>query len=80
MGCPATVEDVDVSLNILGKNIAALKGKTTWSKLNTLARDSVKITMDVLKLHKEVFLMLDIFFVNTIPFFLTLSRKYVSLR
>ena len=31
--------------------------------------------MDVLKLHKEVFLTLDIFFVNKITFLLTLSRK-----
>ena len=31
--------------------------------------------MDLLKLHKEVFLTLDIFFINKIPFLLTLSRK-----
>ena len=69
-----TVEDVDVSLNIWGKNIVALKVKTTRSKPNTVARDSVKIAVDLLKLHKEVFLTLDIFFVNNIPFLLTLSR------
>ena len=73
--CPVTVEDVDVALKIWGKNIAALKGKTTRSKPNTVARDSVKIPMDLLKLHKEVFLTLDIFFVNKIPLLLTLSRK-----
>ena len=70
-----TVEDVNVALKIWGKNIVALKGKTTWSKPNTVARDSVKIPMDLLKLHKEVFLTLDIFFVNKIPFLLALSRK-----
>ena len=47
-----TVEDVDVALNIWGKNIAALKGKTTRSKPNIVARDSVKIPMDLLKIHK----------------------------
>ena len=31
--------------------------------------------MDLLKLHKEVFLTLDILFVKNIPFLLTLSRK-----
>jgi hypothetical protein len=31
--------------------------------------------MELLKLHKEVFLTTDIFFVNRISFFLTLSRK-----
>ena len=72
---PVIVEDVDFALNIWGKNIAALKGKTTWSKPNTVSRDYVKIPMDLLKLHKEMFLTLDIFFVNKIPFLLTLSQK-----
>ena len=66
--CPVIVEEVDVALNIWGKNIAALNEKTTRRKPNAVARDSVKIPMDLLKLHKEVFLTLDIFFVNKIPF------------
>ena len=70
-----TLEDVNVYLNIWGNNIAALKGKTTRIKPNTVERDSVKIPMDLLKLHKEVFLTLDIFFVTKISFLLTLSRK-----
>ena len=59
--CPMPVEDVYVALKIWGKNIVALKGNTTRSKPNTVARDSVKIHMDLLKLHKEVFLTLDNF-------------------
>ena len=60
--CPVTVEDFDVALKISGKNITALKEKTARSKPNTVARDYVKIFMDLLKLHKEVFLTLDILF------------------
>ena len=70
-----TLKYVDVSLNIWGKKIAALKGKTTRSKPNTVARDSAKIPVDLLKLHKEVFLTKDIVFINNIQFVLTLSRK-----
>ena len=70
-----TVQEVDVSLKIWGKNIAALKKKTTRSKPNTVARASVKFLVLFLKLQKEVFLTLDIFFVNKILFFLTISRK-----
>ncbi len=73
--CPVTVEDVDVALKIWGKNIAALKGKTTRSRPSPVARDFVKVPVEMLKLHKEVFMTADIFFVNKIPFFLTLSRK-----
>ena len=59
--CSVTVEDVYVALNIWGKNIAELKGNTTRSKPNIVARDSVKSPMYLLKLYKEVFLTLDIF-------------------
>jgi hypothetical protein len=40
-----------------------------------MAKDYVKVPAELLKLHKEVFLKTDIFFVNNIPFFLTLSHK-----
>jgi hypothetical protein len=73
--CPVTIQDIDFATKIWGKNIAALKGKTTLSKTYPVARDYVKVPKELLKLHKEVFLTTDIFFVNKIPFFLTLSRK-----
>ena len=73
--CPVTVPDVDVATKIWGKNIDSLKGKTTRSKPNVVARDLVKVPTKLLNLHKEVFLTADIFFVNKIPFLLTLSRK-----
>jgi hypothetical protein len=68
-----TVKYIDVARKIWGKNIAALKGKTTRSKSIPVARDYVKVPMELMKLHKEVFLTTNIFFVNKIPFFLTLS-------
>jgi hypothetical protein len=73
--CPVTVQDIDVARKIWGENIAALKGKTTRSKSIPVARDYVKVTMELMKLHKEVFLTTYIFFVNKITLFLTLSRK-----
>jgi hypothetical protein len=73
--CPVTIQDIDVATKIWGKNIAALKGKTTRSKTHPVARDYVKVPKGLLKLYKEVFLTTDIFFVNKIFFFLTLSRK-----
>jgi hypothetical protein len=73
--CPVTVQYIDVAQKIWGKNIAALKVKTTRSKSIRVARDYVKVPMELMKLHKEVFLTTYIFFVNKIPFLLTLSRK-----
>jgi hypothetical protein len=73
--CPVTVQYIDVARKIWGNNIAALKGKTTRSKSIPVARDYVKVPMELMKLHKEVFLTTDIFFVNNIPLFLTLIFK-----
>jgi hypothetical protein len=73
--CPVTVQEIDVALKIWGKNIAALKGKTTQRKTIPVARYYVKVPLELMKLHQEVFLMTDIFFLNNTPFFLTLSRK-----
>jgi hypothetical protein len=69
------VHYIDVALKIWGKNIAAPTGKTTRSKSIPVARDFFKVPMEIMKLHKEVFLTTGIFFVNKIPFFLTLGCK-----
>jgi hypothetical protein len=71
--CPVTVADVDVAFKIWG--VAALQGKTTRTKLLPVAADFVKIPKEVLDLHRDVSLTADIFFVNKIPSFLTLSRN-----
>jgi hypothetical protein len=73
--CPMTIQNIDIATKIWGKNIAALKRKTTWRKRHPSAMDYVKVPKELLKLHKEVFLTTDIFFVNKIPFSLTLSQK-----
>jgi hypothetical protein len=72
---PVTVQYIDVALKIWGKSITALKGKTTRRKTIPVARDYVKVPLELMKLHKEVFLTTDIFFVNKNPFLLTLSHN-----
>jgi hypothetical protein len=52
---PVTVQDNDVAITIWGNNISALKGKTTRRKINPVARHYVKVPMELLKFHKEVF-------------------------
>jgi hypothetical protein len=47
---------------------------TTRRKTIPVARDYVKVPLDLMKLHKEVFLMTDILFVNKNPFLFILSR------
>ena len=73
--CPVTVKDAEIAHEIWGKDIHGLQGKTTRKKPIPVAEDFVKVPSEILKLHKDVFLTVDIFFVNQIPFLLTLSHK-----
>ena len=63
-----TVKDIEISHAIWVKKIAALKGNSTRKKPIHVAGDIVKITKEIIKLHKEVFMIEDILFVNGIPF------------
>ena len=69
-----SVQDIEVASKIWGKDITALKGKMARCKPIKVASDFVKIPKELIKLHKNIFLTTDVFFVNKIPFFLTLSR------
>ncbi len=72
---PVLVVDAEVALKIWGPNIAALKGKTTRSKPKVVVMDIVRITNEIREVHKIISMSIDIFFVNQIPFFITLSRN-----
>jgi hypothetical protein len=71
--CPVTVANIDVAFKIWGKDVAMLKGKTVEKKPMPVVRDLVKVPKEFIKLHKDVTLTMDIFFVNGIAFFLLLS-------
>jgi hypothetical protein len=72
---PVTITHVDNAISIWGKSVSALQGKTTRKKSIPVTRDYIKIPRELMRLHQEVFLTIDIFFVNKIPFLLSLSRK-----
>ena len=75
-GCPVSTEDAKIAYKIYGKNIAALKGKTTRKKPTPVAAGNLlKVPKETLNLHKEAFMLGDVFFVNGTPFFISLGLK-----
>ena len=70
-----TMDDADVAFKIWWKNIAALKGKTIRKTPYPTVMDIMQIPKAICELHRNVTLSIDIFFVNQIPFLLTLSRN-----
>ena len=73
--CPVTVDDIDVAQAIWGKSIAALKGKTVRKKPIPVVSSLIQVPREFLNLHKKVFLTVDMYYVNEVVFFVSLSRK-----
>ena len=72
--CPVTDTDCDVAIQIYGKDIASLKGKSTRSRPTPAEHDVVSIPKRLLYLHKNVHLFMDIMYVNGLPFLMTISK------
>ena len=72
--CPVTDKDCDVAIQIYGKDIAELKGKSMRSEPTPAVDDVVATPRWLLYLHKNVHLFLDIMYVNGLPFLMSISK------
>ena len=61
--------------NILGKSIPDLRVNTTKKKIIPVEGELVQVPEELMNIHKDIYFTLDLFFVNGISLFLTLSRK-----
>jgi hypothetical protein len=76
--CPIQVDDLDRATHIHGKDVGLLKGKTTRKKPLPVIESMVPVPKYMLNLHKNVFLTVDLFFVDKIVFLVTYSRRICS--
>jgi hypothetical protein len=72
--CPVTVDDAKAPYKIWGPSVAALKRKMVRKKPEPVKTGTIYIPKEIGELHKEVTLTINIFFINQISFFITLSR------
>ena len=75
LNCPITVDDAKRALKIYGAAVSTLKGKTV-KKQNKGIPDYRKtmIPAPIIEQYKNIRIFMDIFFVNGIPFFHTISN------
>ena len=72
--CPVTIQDIKAANDILGKNLGALKGKTASKKQAHTKTNILLVPSDILKIHKQVTLCVDLMFVNKVPFLIIVSQ------
>ena len=58
----------------MGKDIGALKGKTTRKKPIQVKESFIPIPKELISKHKSVVLSADVMFVNRMPFLVSISK------
>ena len=74
--CPISLDDAKNMFRLLEQDVAVLKGKTVRRDTSHVASNqTIPVDPDILRLHKSVTLCIDIFYVDGLPFLLTVSRN-----
>ena len=74
--CPITVEDAKRYFEIYGNDVVTLRGKMSKKKGSAApSRIPSSLSPDLLQHHGSITLCIDIFYVQGIPFFHSISRK-----
>ncbi len=74
-GSYVTIDDVKAAEVIWGWSVLKMKGNTVQQNGKRVMQSIVKVPTELIKLHQDVELAIDCFFVNKHLFFSTFSTK-----
>ena len=74
--CPIVVKDVDIAEKVYGVSVAALQGRTTRTQPPHVPElDIVPLPNEIIENHRDIVLCGDIFFMDKLKVFTTISRN-----
>ena len=73
--CPITRQDIMAATDIFGPNLGSLKGKTVHRPNPHVKTGTAGVPMEILSIHRDITLAIDIMFINKIQFLATTSRN-----
>jgi hypothetical protein len=73
--CPVNAADITAAEDIYGTNLGSLRGKTVHRPNSHIQTGVDGVPPEIMLLHREVTLAVDIMFINAVPFFITVSRN-----
>ena len=72
--CPITPENIKHADSLFGPDLATVRGKTVRRKPTRVVTDYVDIPRTLIDINKKVTLAVDVMFVNSVPFLVSVSR------
>jgi hypothetical protein len=72
--CPITPENIKHADSLFGPDLATVRGKTVRRKPTRVVTDYVDIPRTIIDINKNVTLAVDVMFVNSVPFLVSVSR------
>jgi hypothetical protein len=73
--CTVTETDIANANKIFGPDLPSLRGKSVWVTPPPVVTEYVQIPREIMSLNRNVTLLIDIMFVNGLPFMVSVSRK-----
>ena len=74
-GCGVTLDNAKAAEVIWGWSVLKMKGNTVRKNATRMTQSIVKLPTKFIKLHQDVELAIDVFFINKHIFFITFSTK-----
>jgi hypothetical protein len=69
------VKDMENATRIYGKDLGSIQGKTVRFRPDAVTTDYIEVTPDIMTLHQDITIAVDVMHIDGIQFLITTSRN-----